>query len=142
MSKSVECCFWCLKPIDTTAVLGEEDKIVFRNYDPCPRCEELFKQGIHVIGVSPNMVMPGMFPVTQDPEGKPLYPTGVMFLASEDWIRRFLADPKDKEILEEVLKERRILMPDTMVEQIVKDLESQSSEAIPDLVEGKLDADN
>lgn len=142
MSNTVECCFWCLKPMDANVTLSETDKILFRSYEPCPKCNELFQQGIHVVGVSPNMVMPGMLSVAQDPEGKDLYPTGVMFLASEDWLRRFLSEPQDKEILELALKERRILMPDTLVEQIVKDIEAQASEPIPDLVEDNVNGNN
>lgn len=142
MSSTVDACFWCLKPLDENAVLNEGDKIVFCNYDPCPKCQELFKQGIHVIGVSPNMIMPGMIPMAEDPKGKSLYPTGVMFLASEDWLRRFLCEAKDKEILDAALEHRRILMPDTLVTQIIQDMDAQNPGAIPDLVEDQINENN
>lgn len=135
----VKCCFWCLKPLDPNVELKDDDKLVFETYEPCEKCAEMFSHGIQVIGVSPDMVMPGMTPVTKDEKDTPLYPTGAMFLATEDWVRELLKDENEKPMLEEVLKARKILMPDALVGLIIKDLEEQD---VPDLVEDEINAGN
>ena len=96
VTSMTKCCFWCLKPLDPDKKLQEGEKMYFESYDPCERCEELFSHGIQVIGVSTSMVMPGMIAVLKDGEGKPLYPTGSMFLATEEWTRELLKDEPEK----------------------------------------------
>lgn len=122
VTSMTKCCFWCLKPLDPDKKLQEGEKMYFESYVPCERCEELFSHGIQVIGVSPSMVMPGMIAVTKDNNGNPLYPTGAMFLASEDWVREILSEESDKEMLNEVLKARKMLMPDEIVGDVVNKL--------------------
>lgn len=128
VTSMTKCCFWCLKPLDPDKKLQEGEKMYFESYDPCERCEELFSHGIQVIGVSTSMVMPGMIAVLKDGEGKPLYPTGSMFLATEEWTRELLKDEPEK--LKEVLSIRKLLMPDEIVGEIIKELDD-----VPDLIE-------
>lgn len=128
VTSMTKCCFWCLKPLDPDKKLQEGEKMYFESYDPCERCEELFSHGIQVIGVSTSMVMPGMVAVLKDGEGKPLYPTGSMFLATEEWTRELLKDEPEK--LKEVLSIRKLLMPDEIVGEIIKELDD-----VPDLIE-------
>lgn len=137
----VKCCFWCLKPLNENVVLGENDKMVFESYEPCEKCAELFSHGIQVMGVSHTMVMPGMIPVTKDDKGEPLYPTGAMFLASEQWVRELLKEESEKELLTEVLLTKKMLMPDAIVGAIINDLEQQNAE-VPDLVEDEVNAED
>ena len=137
----VKCCFWCLKPLDPNQSLKENDKIIFESYEPCEKCKELFSHGIQVIGVSTDMVMPGMVPVTRDDKDRPLYPTGAMFLTTEAWVTELLKEESDKETLIDVLKTRKLLMPDELVGLIVKDLEEQAPE-VPDLLEDSINANN
>lgn len=135
----VKCCFWCLKPLEEGRILKDDDKLVFESYEPCEKCAELFSHGIQVIGVSPNMVMPGMAPVTKDDKGNPLYPTGAMFLTTEQWVRELLKEEHEKDMLKEVLAARKLLMPDEIVGMLVAELDEQE---VPDLVEDEVNADN
>lgn len=135
VNPTIPICFWCGKEKNEVALLGKIDREdseaprrVIMNYDPCDSCQELFAKGIHIIGVSEQPVMQGMFPISKS-GGKDLFPTGAMFVAREEWVKQMVSEPDEKELLDNVLKERVMLMPSEVVEDIVK--EASKVEEIP-----------
>lgn len=112
-------CFWCGKDKNEIPLIDEMDKEnflapirVIMDYEPCDKCKELFSKGIHVIGVSEEPVIKGMFPISEQANGKKLYPTGTMFVSSEQWIHKLLSEPEEQELLKLVLEHRKMLMPE------------------------------
>ncbi len=124
--KKIEICFWCGNPKEESVSQEElleaknNNKIVINNYKPCSKCQEMFKDGIHVIGVVDKPIAKGMFPISKSEEHT-LYPTGSMFVASDEFIYDLLSDDAQKELRENVLKERVLMMPDEIVTGIVND---------------------
>lgn len=150
--KNVEFCFWCGEPKDKSIKdeINSDNKKSFRpvinNYNPCERCKEIFSNGIHVIGVSKEPVIKTMFPITKTDEDGPLYPTGSMFVADDYFIEELLDSPDDKELKENVLKERIIMLPDEFVSQMIKEAREQgrgqSLDSIIKDKEGETDEEN
>lgn len=125
VNPTIPVCFWCGKEKNEVALLGKIDKEDFEaprrvilNYEPCDKCKKLFGKGIHVIGVTEEPIVPGMFPIVDDSRAK-LYPTGSMFIAPEDWVKDFLTVNERENMIEEVLAKKSLLMPDHIVCQIV-----------------------
>ena len=119
LNATIPQCFWCGKDKNEIALLGKMDKKdskaprrIIMDYEPCDNCKELFSKGIHVIGVSQEPIVENMFAITEQPDGTKLYPTGTMFVSSEDWIRRLLSAPEEQDMLNSVLKHRKLLMPE------------------------------
>ena len=116
----IDVCFWCLKPFkDDEEFHKGEDRMVLRGFKPCKKCEEIFSHGIRLTGVVDKQPIQGMPPITVTPDGKELYPTGTMFLASEDIVRAMLSDPDEKETLDSVLEAKMMLMPEENVQNII-----------------------
>ena len=126
----IDRCFWCGKP-KSGAITETEDTIrnsVINNYTPCDACKKSFNGGIHVIGVTTEPIIKGMFPISKD-EKNTLYPTGSMFIANNEFIKDMLSEDSEKELLENVLRERIIMIPNDVCEKIVNDArEAQSGE--------------
>ena len=142
--KDVDTCFWCLKPLDENEKYEKGvDRMVFHGYTPCKRCKQMFDRGIHVIGTTKEPTSPGMLAIGKGYNDESLYPTGAMFIGSEDWVKSFLSDEKDQEILKNVLESRVMLMPDEVVNEIVKELQKHNPD-LPDLVndDGLMDEQN
>ena len=117
-----ERCFWCgrLKDPNITEEQAEQMGSVIRSYVPCDSCKELFSKGIHVIGVTKEPIIDGMFPISVNGDEK-LYPTGSMFVANEEFINDMLSEESEKELKENVLREKILMLPDELVSQIVSD---------------------
>lgn len=127
VNPTIPVCFWCGKPKNELALLGKIDKEdseapqkLIVNYEPCDACKELFSKGIHVIGCSDKPIVETMFPIMQD-EKHCLYPTGSMFVASEEWVKDFLKANESEDMIENVLERKTLLMPDSIVNQIIED---------------------
>ncbi len=136
--KRIERCFWCGKPKDGSIVEETEETLknsVINNYEPCENCKKAFAHGIHVIGVTKKPIVDDMFPIMKDGDAV-LYPTGSMFVANDDFIKDML-DGED-ELLENVLKERILLIPNEQCEQIVKDATEAQNNA--EQIEAQMDA--
>ncbi len=130
MAESViERCFWCGRPKDGEIEETEETikNSVINNYSPCEKCKESFGNGIHVIGVIDKPIVDGMFPISKN-DKQTLYPTGSMFVANDDFIKEMLSDEGEKELLENVLKERMLMIPNEVCEQIVNDARAAQAE--------------
>ena len=119
LNPTIPQCFWCGKDKNEVALFGKMNKEdsqasrrVIMDYEPCDKCKELFSKGIHVIGVSEEPVIKGMFPISEQANGKKLYPTGTMFVSSEQWIHKLLSEPEEQELLKLVLEHRKMLMPE------------------------------
>lgn len=139
-------CFWCGKDKNEIALMGKIDREdseaprhVIMDYEPCDKCKELFDKGIHVIGVTEKPIIKNMFPICTSPDGKSLYPTGTMFVSSEDWIRRLLSDPEEKGLLDAVLEHRKMLMPEEICAEYVRQAKELET---PDLMEDNKDESN
>lgn len=125
----IERCFWCGKPKSGEIEETEETikNSVINDYTPCDKCKESFAGGIHVIGVTNKPIVNGMFPISKDDKNT-LYPTGSMFVANEEFIKDMLSNEGEKELLENVLKERILMIPNEVCEQIVNDARTAQAE--------------
>lgn len=128
-------CFWCGEEKSEVAMLGKIDKQdsaapmkAVLNYEPCDKCKELFSAGIHVIGVTEQRPVEGMFPISKTENGADLFPTGAMFVATEDWVNRMFDKPEMAHMKENVLRDRVLLLPSEIVDDIVK--ESRAAEEV------------
>ena len=119
----IRACFWCGEPFDKNEEFSKDKLPLIQSYVPCPKCKEIFDKGFHVIGVSHEPMIDGIFPISKDEDGDVLlYPTGAFFVADEDFIRSVITD--DEEFLQNVLEKRVLMLPaetvDTRVEEINK----------------------
>jgi hypothetical protein len=94
------------------------------DYEPCEQCKELFNMGIHIIGVSTEPMVETMFPIVND-ENITLYPTGSMFVSSEEWVTNFLTANNQQSMLDNVLSNRVLMLPDTIVTEIIEDSKAE-----------------
>ena len=127
LNPTIPVCFWCGKDKEEIALMGKIDKEdseaprrLIINYEPCDKCKELFDKGVQVIGASNHPLTPTMFPIVNDGNVK-LYPTGTMFVAPEQWIREFLTANHQEGMIDSVLKKKVLIMPDSIVSEIVKE---------------------
>lgn len=134
VNPTIPVCFWCGKDKEEIALMGKIDKEdseaprrLIMNYEPCNGCKVLFSKGIQVIGASDHPIIPTMFPIIDDGTKK-LYPTGSMFVASENWIQEFLKANKKDDMIEHVLKEKKLVMPDSVVNEIVRESKAPEME--------------
>lgn len=136
----IERCFWCGKPKDGAIEETEETikNSVINNYEPCDACKASFGDGIHVIGVTKQPIVQNMFPISKDDKNT-LYPTGSMFVANEEFIKDMLSDENEKELLDAVLKEKVLMIPNELCEQIVNDVRSAQAESNGEYI-NKMDA--
>ena len=60
----IERCFWCGKPKSGEIEETEETikNSVINDYTPCDKCKESFAGGIHIIGVTKNLLLMVCFP--------------------------------------------------------------------------------
>lgn len=133
----IERCFWCGRPKNGEIEETEETikNSVINNYQPCDTCKKSFEGGIHVIGVTKEPIVKGMFPISKDDDNI-LYPTGSMFVANEEFIKDMLSEEDEKELLKNVLKDRVLMIPNEMCEQIVNDARAAQAEHTDDYIEG------
>lgn len=127
----IERCFWCGKPKSGEIIKETEETIkhsVINNYEPCDACKASFGNGIHVIGVTKEPIVESMFPISKD-EKNTLYPTGSMFVANEEFVKEMLSDESEKELLDAVLKERVLMIPSELCDQIVNDARNAQVES-------------
>ena len=127
VNPTIPVCFWCGKDKNEIALMGKIDKNdseaprrLIMNYEPCDACKELFSKGIQVIGASAEPVIPSMFPIINDGNVK-LYPTGTMFVGSEDWAIRFLTANHQESMIDDILEKKMLVMPDSVVTEIIKE---------------------
>ena len=134
LNPCIPICFWCGKEKNEIALMGEigEEDLqapmkAIVNYEPCDKCKELFSKGIHVIGVVDKPLAKGHFPIVDNHDIK-LYPTGSMFVATEDWAVRFLEGNEQEHMIDNVLQKRVFLLPDEFVTEMVKDVKAEEME--------------
>lgn len=127
-------CFWCGQKKNEIAMLGKIDRQdskapenIVLNYEPCDKCNELFSQGIQVIGVTETPAVKDMFPI-QKSDSVALYPTGNFIVVGEDWAKAVFAD--DEETLKNVLEYKRLLMDDDCVVEMIKQAKSEDNEVV------------
>lgn len=127
VNPTIPICFWCGKEKNEVALLGQINKEdteaprrVIMDYEPCEKCKELFSMGIHIIGVSTEPITETMFPIVND-ENITLYPTGSMFVSSEEWVTNFLTANNQQPMLDSVLSNKVLMLPDTIVTEIIED---------------------
>ena len=149
VNPTIPICFWCGKEKNEIALMGKIDKKdseaprhVIMDYEPCDHCKELFAKGIQVIGVTDQPIMEGMFPLIDDGQKK-LYPTGAMFVATEDWTQRFLTANESEGMIDDVLEKKVLVMPSTLVEEFIqgaKEVEEMDVEVPQEDVENESDS--
>ena len=115
-------CFWCGN--DKLENTPEKTHRFVMDYEPCEKCLEVFGEGIHVFGVTEEPFTEGMYPIGQDENEKPLYPTGSMFVCGEEWVYNMLSQPEDEKLLESVLKSRKMMMPEEIINRIIETIKA------------------
>lgn len=138
-------CFWCTKetgkPVMLPEVNGKKPPArAILNYEPCEACKEMFSKGIHIIGVVDKPFAETMPPIVCEEEMK-LYPTGSFFVASPEWTEQMLKANNNQRMVENVLKHRVLMMPDEIVQGIVKEAEGVPAVEVP-VTEGDINEDN
>lgn len=128
-------CFWCTKETGKPVQLSEVNGIkpptkAILNYEPCDACKEMFGKGIHIIGVVDEPLTETMPPIVNDGEVK-LYPTGAFFVASPEWTEQMLKANNNQQMIEHVLKQRVLMMPDEIVQNIIREAEGVPAIEIP-----------
>ena len=126
-------CFWCGQDKEEKFKLSHVEegtevpkRLVF-DYKPCNQCKELFGQGIQIIGTSHQPIVPTMFPIIKN-EKETLYPTGTTFVAPEQWVKDFLKANNHEEMIESVLEQRILVLPDSFVSQMVQECKAPEME--------------
>lgn len=122
LNPSIPVCFWCGQPKNEILLFGKMDKKdseapmhICMDYEPCEACSELFKKGIHVIGVTQNIPKEGsIIPIHAHGE-QLFYPTGAYFVGTEDFIRRIVP----AESVDAILKHKKLLMDDSIVRHYI-----------------------
>ena len=134
VNPTIPVCFWCGGDKNEIALMGKIDKEdseaprrLITNYEPCDKCKALFSKGVHVIGVTEQPMAQGMFPIVNDGKNT-FYPTGSMFVATEDWAVRFLEGNEQEHMIDNVLQKRVFLLPDEFVTEMVKDVKAEEME--------------
>jgi hypothetical protein len=119
--KQVRACFWCMKAFDGETKIDDDSVLVFQSYEPCDKCKEIYSHGIRMIGVTNHPQFEGMPPIGQgNSEDEYLYPGENVFIAPEDMVKRILDRDDEKELLDAVLENRVMLMPDKNVGDIIE----------------------
>ena len=122
-NERIERCFWCGRPKNGEVLETEETvkKSIIRDYVPCNSCKELIDDKIHVIGVTTEPIVEGMFPIFADENGENcLYPTGSMFVATENFVKELLSDQPER--LELVLEKKLLMFPEDTIVGIIEEL--------------------
>lgn len=125
LNPTIPVCFWCGQQKNEVALLGklkgdaEAPMHVVLDYEPCDSCREVFKKGIHVVGVTEVAPREGMLPI-QGKDGVNLYPTGSFFVATEQWATSFF----DDSMLETILAKKKVLMDDSLVRSMIAQFEA------------------
>ena len=138
-------CFWCTKetgkPVQLSEVGGVKPPAkAILNYEPCEACKEMFGKGIHIIGVVDKSPVETMPPIINEGEIK-LYPTGSFFVASPKWTVQMLKTNNNEQMIEHVLKQRVLMMPDEIVQGIVREAEGVPAVEVP-VMEDSINEDN
>lgn len=135
LNPTIPVCFWCGKEKNEVALLGkinkEDSKAPMKaviNYEPCDKCNEFFSKGIQVIGITKHPIIKGLFPIMIQDKQNAFFPTGTMFVATDTWIKDFLTTNEKEYMIDEVLKKRKLLLPDPIVSDIVKELKNEDLE--------------
>jgi hypothetical protein len=141
-TERIERCFWCGRAKNMEIEEETEETVnnsVITNYIPCDKCKAEFGNGIHVIGVTKKPIVEGMFPISKSEE-EPLYPTGSMFVGNDEFIKELISEPKDEQLLKDVLEQRILMLPDDMVVNIVNQArEEQQGKDIDTYIKDEID---
>lgn len=130
LNPSIPICFWCGNEKNEIAILGKIDKEdseaprrVLMDYCPCDKCKELFKDNIHIIGVSSFPSMEGMPPIYKDGNNT-LYPTSNFLVVTKECIVRMLSSQEEtKDMIENVLNSGKLLLDDKIVLSLIHETE-------------------
>lgn len=132
LNPTIPICFWCGKEKNEIALMGKINKNddaaprrIIMDYEPCEHCKDIFSKGIHVIGVTEEPMVQGMFPIVIKDENTKLYPTGAMFVGTTDWVQRFLTANESEGMIKDVLEKKVLLMPNDQVVAFIEDIKTQ-----------------
>jgi hypothetical protein len=138
VNPTIPICFWCGEEKNEIAMLGKIDredskapKAMIFDYEPCDKCKELFDKGIQVIGITDTPIIKDMFPIV-DTDSTTVYPTGCFYIAPVDWVEEFLKDNGHPEMVDEVLKSKKLLLPNDFVLSVIKEIQELESETVED----------
>lgn len=117
-------CFWCGESKGVVIMNNKKHKnneypmgSIVTDYEPCEKCAEIFKTGIQLIGVSDFPQMPNQPPIGKRDEDTLVYPTGAYCVVTENWVTNVI---DDKALAESILKCRKSLLDDNIIQQMIK----------------------
>lgn len=130
--KHVKTCFWCMKAFDGKTEIDDNSVLVFESYEPCDKCKEIYSHGVRMIGVVKTPQFEGMPPIGRgNSEDELLYPGENVFIAPDDMVKAILNKEDEKELLETVLENRVMLMPDKNVGDIIEQAKKANGPSVP-----------
>lgn len=130
VNPTIPCCFWCGEQKNEIALLGKIDKQdseapknLIINYEPCYKCKNIFDKGIHVIGAVETPI--NNFPRIAGDEHCSMYPTGTFFVGIPDAIANMLRYNGLDHMVDNVLKTKKLVMPEKVVLEIINSLKEE-----------------
>lgn len=120
VNPSIDHCFWCGKKIGI-ALFGklkndaEAPKNVCTSYEPCEECKFQMEQGITFMEATETPPNPNTPPLGN------AYPTGRMFILTEDAVKHLLNDGPLKDT---VLEKRKCFLTPDMFDSLLNSLPS------------------
>ena len=135
----IKTCFWCLKPFDKKINFDKEkDTMEFSSYELCEECKKILGSNIHVIGVTSQQMLKSQPALFFGKHGESYYPTGSMFVATDEWVKDFLCGNGSDELTDTIIKNRVFTIPQELMDVLVEKFKEEDVNEIvddPDLIE-------
>lgn len=135
----VETCFWCLQPFDKKIKFDKaKDTMEFSGYLLCEDCKKMLGNNIHVIGVDQKQIINKQPALFFGKNGESYYPTGSMFIATDEWVKDFLHGNDADGLSEKILKNRVFTIPQELMDVLIEKFEDEDVDQMiddPDLIE-------
>ena len=114
MDKDVKICFWCHNPLDGSKISDKEKySFIVSSYEPCESCKNKYNS-IFTMGVTNNPKDKNMPPILIDTNDIKQYPTGDYTYLDDETVKFIFSG--NKELLEDVIKERKLYIPQDMLD--------------------------
>lgn len=135
----IKTCFWCLKPFDKQISFDKEkDTMEFSSYDLCEDCKKMLGNNIHVIGVASQQMLKSQPALFFGKNGESYYPTGSMFVATNEWIMDFLRENDSSELADAIIRNRVFTIPQELMDVLIEKFKDEDVNQMvedPDLIE-------
>lgn len=124
LNPTIPVCFFCGQPRNEIALLGatykgEAPKEMIIDTEPCDDCKAGMAQGISLLGVTDQPVLPGQQPACTNDKDRPCYLTGTLTVITEDCARRLF----NTETADSVIQARKCYLDDSVIKAILASAE-------------------